>query len=55
METNKCKYCGYDVHTSPLVICDKTTEYPLPYKTLRINIGVRKNTETFKLLTINPK
>lgn len=54
MQNPKCKYCGYDVHTSPLVICDKVTAYPLPYKTIRINLAsVKKQTEPFKLKTQN--
>lgn len=53
MQNPKCKYCGYDVHTSPMVICDKVTAYPLPYKTIRINLAsVKKQTEPFKLTTI---
>ncbi len=51
-QENKCQYCGYTTHQSPLVVCDAVTAYPLPYKISYGHYGrTFKNTEPLKIIT----
>ncbi len=52
IEVTKCKYCGFDLHSTGTLICDALTESPLPYVTsLAVKTKPIKNTEPFKLIT----